>query len=105
MPRSDRQRLAASPAWPAPMTTVVTCSMMLTPIDRGWPGLRDFDGYVRRIGDDVVHRRALLRLRHDRLDLLLRRVGVDVEGDLDVVVAVADVAVDAQDPLDVHRAF
>ena len=40
-----------------------------------------------------------------RLDVLLGRVGVDVEGDLDVVVAVAHVAVDAEDALDVHRAF
>ena len=33
--------------------------------------LDDFDGDVRRVGDDVVHRRALLRLRDDRLDVLL----------------------------------
>ena len=36
---------------------------------------------------------------------LLRRVRVDLEGDLDVVVAVADVAVDPEDPADVHLAF
>ena len=65
----------------------------------------DFDGDVHRVGDDVVHRRALLRLRDDRLDLLLRRIRVDLERDLDVVVAVAHVAVDAEDAADVHRAF
>ena len=54
---------------------------------------------------DVVDRRALLRLRDDRLDFLLRRVGVDLERHLDVVVAVAHVAVDAEDAADVHLAF
>ena len=54
---------------------------------------------------DVVHRRALLRLRDDGLDLLLGRIRVDVEGDLDVVVAVAHVAVDAENALDVHGPF
>ena len=33
------------------------------------------------------------------------RVGVDVKGDLDVVVSVAHVPVDAENALDVHRAF
>jgi hypothetical protein len=49
--------------------------------------------------------RALLRLRDERLDVFLRRVGVDLERHLDVVVAVADVAVDAKDAADVHLAF
>src|SRR5262249_21204884 len=67
--------------------------------------LSDFDGDVGRVGDDVVDRGALLRLRDERLDVGLGRVGVDVEGDLDVVVPVAHVAVDAEDALDVHRSF
>src|SRR6185503_606382 len=36
------------------------------------------------------------------LDVLFRRIRIDLEGDLDVVVAVADIAVDAENPLDVH---
>ena len=35
--------------------------------------------YVGRVRDDVEHGGALLRLRHQRRDLLLRGVGVDVE--------------------------
>src|SRR5687768_15164198 len=80
------------------MTTVVTRSMGPAP-------LRDFDRDVDRVGDHVVDRRPFLRLRDDRLDLLLRRVSVDLEGDLDVVVAVADVAVHPEDSADVHLAF
>ena len=68
-------------------------------------GLDHFDGDVHRVRDGVVHGRALLRLRDDRLDVLLRRVRVDVEGHLDVAVAVAHVAVHAENPLDVHLAF
>jgi hypothetical protein len=33
--------------------------------------LDDLDGYVSRIGHDVVHGGALLRLCHERLDVLL----------------------------------
>src|SRR5580658_2973344 len=67
--------------------------------------LDDLDGYVGRIGDDVVDSRAFLRLRDERFDILLRRVGIDVEGDLDVAVAVAYIAVDAQDALEIHLAL
>src|SRR5215469_13407855 len=63
--RSLRKWLAARPAWPAPMTTVVVRSMA------GPSG--DFDGDVRRVGERVEHGRALLGLSHQRLDLLLRR--------------------------------
>src|SRR5580658_1724835 len=67
--------------------------------------LDDLDCHVGRIGHDVVHGRAFLRLRDERLDVLLRGVGIDMEGDLDVVVTVTDVAVDAQDAVQIHLAL
>src|SRR6185503_11825904 len=67
--------------------------------------LHNVDGDVRGVRNRVVDGRALLRLRDERLDVLLRRVGVDLERHLDAVVAVADVGVHAEDPLDVHGAF
>src|SRR5580658_5809872 len=65
----------------------------------------DFDGDVRGVGESVEHGRALLRLGHQRLDLLPRCVRVDGERDLDVVVPVADITVGAEDPADVMRAL
>src|SRR6185437_15006898 len=65
----------------------------------------DFDGDVRRVRQGVEHSGALLGLGHQRLDLLLRRVRVDGERHLDVVEAVADVAVRPEDPADVVRAL
>ena len=62
-------------------------------------GSDHLDGDVRRIGDDVIHRRALLRLRDQRLDVFALGVGVDLVADLDAAEAVADVAVDAEDAL------
>ena len=70
-------------------------------LDRQTTSTVTFTGFVMH----VVHGRALLRLRDDRLDVLLRRVRVDLERHLDVVVAVAHVAVDAEDAADVHLAF
>src|SRR5690606_29178435 len=67
--------------------------------------LEGLDGDVRRVRHDVEHRRALLRLRDERLDLLLRRVGVDIERHRDVFVAVAHVGVDAEDAANIHRAL
>src|SRR5688572_6066387 len=83
------------------MTIVVRCSMGQLRCGRRMP-LHHLDADVGRVGDDVEHRRPLLRLRDDRLDVLLGRIRVDVEGHLDVVVAVAHVAVDAENALDVH---
>src|SRR5688572_4453543 len=88
-----RKWLAARPACPAPMTTVVRCSMTRPPSG-------DFDADVRRVGQRVEYGGTLLGLGHQRLDFLLRRVSVDGEGYLDVVVAVADVGV-AENPADV----
>src|SRR6202012_1190730 len=81
------------------MTTVVVRSMTLLPSKTEL--LRDFDGDVGRVGERVEHRGPLLRLRDQRLDVLLRRGRVDVEGPLDVVEAVAHVAVRAEDAADV----
>src|SRR4029077_20099610 len=67
--------------------------------------LDDLDGDVGRIGHDVVYGRAFLRLCDECLDVFLRCVGVDVKRDLDVVVAVAHVAVDAEDAVEVHLAL
>src|SRR5262245_9897573 len=64
-----------------------------------------FDGHVRRVGHDVVDGRALLRLGYQRLDVLALRVGIDLVLDLDDAEAVADVAIDAKDALDIHIAF
>src|SRR5262249_39021062 len=103
-----RQRLMARPACPAPTTTAVTVVI-------GRPSsyalatrrvaLLHFDGHVRRIGHDIVNRRALLRLRNESLNIFAFRVGIDLVGDLDAIEAVANVAVDAEDALDVHVAL
>src|SRR3954454_5017237 len=79
--RSVRRRLMARPAWPAPMITVVVCI-------GGNVRSADADGHVRRVGDDVEHRRALLRLGDERLDLAGGGVGVDLEVDVDATEAV-----------------
>src|SRR5215469_1299676 len=94
--RSLRKWLAARPACPAPMTTVVMRSMTCPS--------GDLDADVRWVRESVEHGGALLGLGHQRLDLLPRRVRVDGERHLDVVEAVADVAVGPEDPADVVRA-
>ena len=48
------------------------------------------------IGDDVVDRRPLLRLRHQCLDIFALGVGVDIVLHRDAAKAIADVAVDAE---------
>src|SRR5215472_17578559 len=107
MERAARQRLMARPAWPPPTITAAVL--------RAWPladdtmarrdGSIHHDRDIRRIGHDVIDRRALLRLRHQRLDLLALGVGVDLVGDLDAVKAVAHLAVYAEDALEIHVAF
>src|SRR6516225_12018637 len=85
------------------MTTVVVVFMYAT--NGRWRASENVDADVRRVGHDVVHRRTLLGLRDDRLDLVGRRIGIDVEGHPDLAEAVANVGVDAQDALDVHVAL
>src|SRR5580693_7398946 len=87
------------------MTTVVVRSMAW-PLSAVWSGRSsDFDDDVRRVGERVEHGGTLLGLGDQGLDLLSRRVRVDGERHLDVVVAVADVAVGAEDPADVMPAL
>ena len=62
------------------------------------PGRRALDDShvdVGRVGDDVEHGGALLRLGHQRLDLCLAGVGVDLERDADVAEAVPDLLKEA----------
>src|SRR3954468_11577915 len=64
MERSVRHRLMASPPCPAPTTTVVVRTRLLLASSRG-SGHLDRD--VCRVGDEVEHGRALLRLCDERL--------------------------------------
>src|SRR5688572_13736530 len=61
-----------------------------------------FDVDVGRVGDDVEHGGAPLRLGHQRIDLFARGVRVDVVNHTNAIEAVAHIAVDAKDALDVH---
>src|ERR1700733_9593253 len=87
------------------MTTVVKRSMArtLSPWRRGLS--RDRDGDLRRVRESVEHGGTLLGLGDQRLDLLPGRVRVDRERHLDVVEAVADIAVDAEEPAEVVAAL
>src|SRR5215475_6383759 len=91
----------ASPQWPAPTITVVVLGTAAPPPAR-WTGSVDLDGDVGRVGDDVVDRGALLRLRDQRPDLLGGGVGVDLVADGDAAESVANVRVGAEDPVQVH---
>src|SRR5258708_13330980 len=96
---SLRKWLAARPACPAPMTTAVLCSINYSIRSS------DLDRDAGRVGEGVEHGGALLRLGHQRLDVLLGRVRVDVERHLDVVEAVADVPVRPEDAPHLLLAF
>ena len=56
-----------------------------------------FDYNVGRVGHNVEDRRSLLRLRQQRLEVLLRGVGVDGEAGGDAIEPVAYVRVGTQD--------
>src|SRR5215471_15464678 len=62
----------------------------------------DGDEDVRRVGDDVEYGRPPLRLSDQRLDVVLARVGANVEMNADSAKAIAYVVVDAEDALNVH---
>src|SRR5262245_595068 len=98
MQRSARQRLMASPQWPAPTTTVVVSATAASTR----AGLGHPDADAGRVGQDVVDRRTLLRLRDQCLDLLGGGVGVDLIADRDRAETVADLRVGAEDPVEVH---
>src|SRR5215510_6656080 len=57
---------------------------------------------VRRVGDDVEYGRPFLRLGDQRLDVVLARIGANVEMNADSAEAIAHVVVDAEDALNVH---
>src|SRR5262245_56251788 len=57
---------------------------------------------VRRVGDDVEYSRPFLRLGDQRLDVVLARIGANVEMNADSAKAIAYVVVDAEDALNVH---
>ena len=65
----------------------------------------DLDRDVGRVRDDVEHRRTLLRLGYQGLDLVGRGVGVDLVADLDLTEPVADLGVDPEDAPDVVAAW
>src|SRR5512145_390621 len=62
----------------------------------------DGDEDARWVGDDVEDSRPLLRLGNQCLDVVLTRLGADVEMNADGSEAVAHVVVDAEDTLNVH---
>src|SRR5437588_12823482 len=99
--RAARQRLMASPQCPAPTITVVVSGTAASPLlTRAGSG--DVDGDAGRVGENVVDRGALLRLRDQRPDLLRRGVGVDLVADRHAAEAVAHIRVGARDPVQVH---
>src|SRR6516164_7324417 len=66
------------------------------------PSSVDGDEDVRRVGDDVEYGRPLLRLGDKRLDVVLARIGADVEMNPDGAEATAHIVVHAEDALNVH---
>src|SRR5262245_53489020 len=91
----------ASPQWPAPTITVVVLGTAAPPL-LVRTGSVDLDGDVGRVGDDVVDRGALLRLRDQRPDLIGGGVGVDHVTDGDAAESVANIRVGAEDPGQIH---
>src|SRR5215468_1484921 len=94
----------ANPDWPAPMMTVVVHLTSLAPWILPPPSV-DGDEDARRVGDDVEYGRPFLRLGDQRLDVVLARVGANVEMNADGAEAIAHLVVDAEDPLKVHVCF
>src|SRR5262245_5340478 len=96
--RRERKWLTARPECPAPMTTVVVRTGART-------GSVDLHGHAGRVRHHVEHGRALLRLGNQGLDLLGRRVRVDVVLDPDLVESVSRLGVATENPQDVHVAL
>src|ERR1700719_4705286 len=95
----------ARPAWPAPITTVVTVRMVVVlSLVRQWAcgGSIHYDRDIRRIGHDVIDCRSLLRLRDESFDVFAFCIGVDLVGHLDATESIAHVVVYAENALDVH---
>src|SRR6516165_9009211 len=108
MERSDRQRLMAKPACPAPIMTVVTVRMAVAlSLVRQWAcgGSLHYDRDIRRVGHNVIDCRSLLRLRDESFDVFAFCIGVDLVGHLDAAEAIAHVVVYAENALEVHVPF
>src|SRR5215203_3791692 len=86
--RSARQRLMASPQCPAPTTMADVFSMVSLLTSVACSGHVDGDGDGGGVGEDVVDRRPLLRLRDKGLDLFRGCVGVDLVAHTDAGEAV-----------------
>src|SRR5215468_12774816 len=91
----------ANPDWPAPMMTVVVHLTSLAPWILPPPSV-DGDEDVRRVGDDVEYGRPFLRLGDQRLDVVLARIGADVEMNADRAETIAHLVVHAEDALNIH---
>src|SRR5688500_2943668 len=88
----------ASPAWPAPMMTTSARGMVLG----DGP---DLDVHRHAAGEDVEDCRTGLRLRHDLVEFARRRIALDLEGDIDLLVAVAHVGGEAEEAGEIDLAF
>src|ERR1700722_1860751 len=105
MERSQRQRLIARPACPAPITTVVTVRMAVA-LNLVWQwacgSSIHYDRDIRRVGHDVIDCRSLLRLCDESFDVFAFCISVDLVSHLDAAEAIAHVVVDAQNASEVH---
>src|SRR5262245_43033240 len=110
MPRTERQRLMARPAWPAPTMATSIAYMDISSTLRFGPTqmfdlgqatsaqlLGDGNRYRDAVAQDVENGRAGARLLDDLLQFLARRIAFDLEADRDVAIAVADFIRDAED--------
>src|SRR5262249_32130231 len=93
----------ANPDWPAPMMMVV--ANLTTRSSFQSPPSVDGDEDARRVGDNVEYRRPFLRWGDQRLDIVLARIGANVEMNADDAETIAHVAVDAENALKVHVGF
>src|SRR4051794_38345334 len=101
-PRAVRQRLRAKPACPPPRMRVSVVRMGGP--DPALSAGIDLDRHRDAVGHDVEDGRAGLRLLDD-LAKLLGVVAPELEADPDLLVAVADVVVEAEDPEQVDVAL
>src|SRR6516165_1177015 len=108
MERSDRLRLMAKPACPAPIMTVVTVRMAVAlSLLRQWAcgASLHYDRDIRRVGHDVIDCRSLLRLRNESFNVFAFCIGVDLVSHFNSTEAIAHVVVYAENALDVHIPF
>ena len=89
----------ASPQCPAPTTMADVFSMVSLLLPVACSGHVDGDG--GGVGEDVVDRRAFLRLRDKGFDLFRGCVGVDLVAHPDTGEAIADLGIGAQDSMEI----